>query len=309
MQVTVTRHSDGSWTTGGFNSFKAGKTITYGKIEFDGKVEESQGTMGVFLTWPKSDTWPVDGEIDILETPGQDVMHTTHWEDAASGEHWYDSVRNQSYDETQWNHYELLWLPDVMTLKVNGNVVAEWTDPAAIPDVAHGIGAMGMVASNADGWMGGAPDGSTPNVTTAYMGQRGHVAVERRQGAAEPEPQPEPIRAAGDVRSRPRRCICRPARARTRWCCGSARTPTRARPSTRWPWTASRSAAPSPPPLGARPGRATRSRSGATGGRASTGSRSTSSTTSGAAPPTPTATSTWTGRPTTAKRWTAPPRR
>ncbi|MBD0272625.1 MAG: hypothetical protein ICV73_11940, partial [Acetobacteraceae bacterium] len=50
MQVTVTRHGDGSWTTGGFNSFKAGKTITHGKIEFDGKVEESQGTMGVFLT-------------------------------------------------------------------------------------------------------------------------------------------------------------------------------------------------------------------------------------------------------------------
>ena len=79
MQVTQTRHSDGSWTTGGFNSFKADKTITYGKIEFDGKVEESQGTMGVFLTWPKSDSWPIDGEIDILETPGQDVMHTTHW--------------------------------------------------------------------------------------------------------------------------------------------------------------------------------------------------------------------------------------
>jgi beta-glucanase (GH16 family) len=170
MQVTVTRHADGHWTTGGFNSFKAGKDILYGKIEFDGKVEESQGTMGVFLTWAtKDDDWPNQGEIDILETPGQDVMHTTHWQDAASGDHWYDSVRNQSYDETQWNHYELLWLPDVMTLKVNGNVVAEWTDPAMIPDVAHGIGAMGMVASANDAWMGGAPDGSTPAVTRIYM--------------------------------------------------------------------------------------------------------------------------------------------
>jgi beta-glucanase (GH16 family) len=169
MQVTVTRHADGSWTTGGFNSFKAGKAITYGKIEFDGKVEESQGTMGVFLTWPLSDdNWPANGEIDILETPGQDVMHTTHWQ-GQDGNHYYDSVRNQSYDETQWNHYELLWLPDVMTLKVNGQVVAEWTDPEEIPDVAHGIGAMGMVASANDGWMGGPPDGSTPDVTTIYM--------------------------------------------------------------------------------------------------------------------------------------------
>ncbi|GAA0571260.1 hypothetical protein GCM10009416_07330 [Craurococcus roseus] len=194
MQVTVTRHGDGSWTTGGFNSFKAGKTITYGRIEFDGKVEESQGTMGVFLTWPKSDQWPVDGEIDILETPGQDVMHTTHWQDG-SGNHVYDSVRNQSYDETQWNHYELLWLPDYMAIKVNGDVVAEWTDPAAIPDVAHGIGAMGMVASNADGWMGGAPDASTPAVTTTYMdnmvmsqwdGTKIDIAAWKQGGGEEP---------------------------------------------------------------------------------------------------------------------------
>jgi beta-glucanase (GH16 family) len=169
MQVTVTRHGDGSWTTGGFNSFKAGKDITYGRIEFDGKVEESQGTMGVFLTWAtKDDDWPAQGEIDILETPGQDVMHTTHWQ-GGDGSHQYNAVRNQSYDETQWNHYDLLWLPDRMTLKVNGKVVADWTDPAEIPDVAHGIGAMGMVASNNDGWMGGAPDGSTPAVTTIYM--------------------------------------------------------------------------------------------------------------------------------------------
>ena len=35
--------------------------------------------------------------------------------------------------------------------------------------MAHGIGAMGMVASNDDTWMGGAPDASTPAVTTIYM--------------------------------------------------------------------------------------------------------------------------------------------
>ncbi len=189
MQVTVTRHADGHWTTGGFSSFKADKTITYGKIEFDGKVEESQGTMGVFLTWPKSDTWPVDGEIDILETPARDVMHTTHWEDG-SGNHQYSSVRNQSYDETQWNHYELLWLPDRMTLKVNGNVVADWTDPAEIPDVAHGIGAMGMVASNNEDWMGGAPDGSTPDVTTIYMD---NVVMSQWNGGDVTEEPPLPI--------------------------------------------------------------------------------------------------------------------
>ena len=169
MEVTNTRHADGSWTAGGFNSFKAGHSITYGRIEFDGRVEEAQGTMGVFLTWPASDTgWPGTGEIDILETPALDVMHTSHWA-GADGSHQYGSIRNQSYDETQWNHYSVLWLPDLLTVSVNGSEVARWTDPAAIPDVAHGIGAMGFVGSPNDGWIGGAPDSSTPSTVRVQM--------------------------------------------------------------------------------------------------------------------------------------------
>jgi beta-glucanase (GH16 family) len=117
--------------------------------------------MGVLLTWPESDRWPVDGEIDLLETPGTEVMHTSHGVDA-SGNHYYDSVRNEAYDETQWCHYKLTWLPDYMSLEVNGNIVAEWTDPALIPDTAHGIGAMVNVASPNDSWMGPPPNPNGP---------------------------------------------------------------------------------------------------------------------------------------------------
>jgi DDE family transposase len=55
MQVTNTRHADGHWTAGGFSSFKAGKTITYGRMEFDARMEEAQGTMCAILMWPASD--------------------------------------------------------------------------------------------------------------------------------------------------------------------------------------------------------------------------------------------------------------
>jgi hypothetical protein len=96
MQVTMTNH-DGWWTAGGFSSFKAGNTITYGKIEFDAKVPNYQGTMTAILTWPASDVWPHDGEIDILETPHNENMHSTHYA-GPNGEHWYDSVRNSSFD-------------------------------------------------------------------------------------------------------------------------------------------------------------------------------------------------------------------
>ena len=43
MQVTDTRHADGSWTAGGFNSMQAGQSFTYGTVEFDARVEAVQG--------------------------------------------------------------------------------------------------------------------------------------------------------------------------------------------------------------------------------------------------------------------------
>jgi len=169
MQVSMTRGEDGWWTGGGFNSFKAGKDITYGTVEFDARVEEAQGTMTAILMWPTSDIWPQDGEIDILETPAQDVMHTLHWGGGASGtEDWYDSVRNQSFDETQWNRYKMTWLPGDLTIEVNGNVVARWTGDA-VPDGPMGFGAMGMVASANDAWIGGPPDATTPDKVTVYL--------------------------------------------------------------------------------------------------------------------------------------------
>jgi hypothetical protein len=52
MQVAMTRQADGTWTVGGFNSFKAGFGILYGTVEFDARVEHVQGTMAAFLMWP-----------------------------------------------------------------------------------------------------------------------------------------------------------------------------------------------------------------------------------------------------------------
>lgn len=191
MEVTMTDDGDGVWKVGGFNSFKAGNTITYGKIEFDGRVDEAQGTAGVFLTWPASDVWPRDGEIDILESPANDVMHTVHFA-GPDGSHQYDSVRNQSYDPSQWNRYEMTWLPDLIRIEVNDRVVAEWTDPAVIPDVAHGFGAMGMVAAEGEAWLGGAPDGSTPDVVRVQLD---NVVMSQWNGGdlgSSPDPAPTP---------------------------------------------------------------------------------------------------------------------
>jgi Glycosyl hydrolases family 16 len=175
MQVTMTHHADGSWTAGGFNSFKAGKSIRYGTVEFDARVEEAQGTMGAILMWPANDSWPP--EIDILETPGQDVMHTLHWA-GAGGSDQYASVRNQTYDETAWHHYKMTWLPNDLKIEVDGVERARWTQH--VPDIAMGFGAQGLVGSPNDGWMGGAPDGGTPAVVTVHLD---NVVMSQWEGA------------------------------------------------------------------------------------------------------------------------------
>jgi hypothetical protein len=162
MQVTMTRQADGSWTAGGFSSFKAGISIRYGTVEFDARMEEAKGTMGVVLMWPANDQWPP--EIDIVETPGQDVLHTLHWDD---GGHQYSPIWHSSYDETQWHHYKMTWLPDLVRVEVDGRTVAEWT--GRIPDLPMGFGAMGYVAAEYEAWMGGPPDGSTPGVVTLHL--------------------------------------------------------------------------------------------------------------------------------------------
>ena len=167
MQVTDTRHDDGSWTAGGFNSNKSDKTITYGTIEFDARVEQAQGTQAAILFWPVSDVWPRDGELDTLETPKTVAMHSSHWE-GDDGSHQYSSIFS-SIDPGKTHHYVMTWLPTSVTIKVDGQTVASWTDDAAVPDTAMGFGAMGYVAADGEEWLGGAPNGSTPSVVTTHI--------------------------------------------------------------------------------------------------------------------------------------------
>lgn len=165
MQVDITKHPDGSWTTGGFNSFKAGQDILYGTVEFDAKVPEVHGTMAAILMWPTSDVWP-GPEVDILETPHDDVMHTLHWND--NGNDAYSFVRNQRFDETQWQHYTLTWTQNTISIAVAGvGTVAEWHDH--IPREPMGFGVMGYVGSVNDTWMGGAPSSSIDDGTVVTI--------------------------------------------------------------------------------------------------------------------------------------------
>jgi beta-glucanase (GH16 family) len=162
LQVTMTHHADGHWSAGGFNSFKAGLGITYGRVDFDAKVDAGQGTVAGILMWPADDTFPP--EIDILETPKNTGLFTLHW---AGGDEGQSVIQDASLNPSQWHHYTLDWLPGSIEISVDGQVRARWTDH--IPNVKMGFGALGVVGTVYEGWMGGAPDATTPQLLAVHL--------------------------------------------------------------------------------------------------------------------------------------------
>ena len=160
MQITFTQEADG-WHTTGFNSFRAGIGIHYGTVDFDAKVEYAQGTVAAFLMWPTTDTWPP--EIDILETPKNQAMHTLHFGSSNA-----DAVIQMGGpDPSQWHHYQMTWLPNIVEIRTDGVVTASFN--YGIPDTSMGFGALGVVGGPGDGWMGGAPDATTPPLVTVHL--------------------------------------------------------------------------------------------------------------------------------------------
>jgi len=112
----------------------------YGKFEFRVRTETdpSAATSGVVLTWPQSEKWPEDGELDIYETgPGIErnsfftVVH-------------YNTDNKQlqfrhSIDATQWHIVAMEWDPNYISIYRDGKLVWTVEDKEAIPDVLHHV--------------------------------------------------------------------------------------------------------------------------------------------------------------------------
>lgn len=103
----------------------------YGRWEFRARTAAGRGFGSAILLWPDSERFPVDGELDIMEVPGEnrDLAHcVVHWgeDNNVNG----GSLRG---DFTQWHTFALEWLPDRITWYVDGAKHYENTDKAAIP--------------------------------------------------------------------------------------------------------------------------------------------------------------------------------
>jgi beta-glucanase (GH16 family) len=126
--LTITGSSANGGTSGGIG-MKTGQL--YGRWEFRARTDKGVGFGSAILLWPDSEKWPDDGELDMMEVPGaeRNLAHTIiHW-----------GADNQTFggatpgDFSQWHTFAFEWLPDRLTMYVDGIKTWESIDKAMIP--------------------------------------------------------------------------------------------------------------------------------------------------------------------------------
>lgn len=121
------------------------KGYKYAKFEFRIRMDQdtANATSGICLTWPDSEKWPNDGELDIYETEYDSQYFSTwvHWGTANSNNIYQDNKYQKTHykDKSQWRVIALEWSPEYLKVYFDGEL--QWTlkDPAAIPKEAHHI--------------------------------------------------------------------------------------------------------------------------------------------------------------------------
>jgi beta-glucanase (GH16 family) len=105
----------------------------YGRWEFRARTEPGRGYGSAILLWPDSENWPQDGEVDIMEVPGENrdlANFVLHW--AENGQDTVNGTVTPG-DYTQWHTFAVEWLPDRLTWFVDGVKQYETTDKTMIP--------------------------------------------------------------------------------------------------------------------------------------------------------------------------------
>lgn len=114
--------------SGGLN-WNGGRT--YGRWEIRARSDAGSGYAPNLLLWPSSGNWPAEGEVNIMEIPDGDrsqslaVLH--YGEENNQYWQWTDG------EFTEWHNFAVEWLPDRVTVYIDGEEIASWDDPEAIP--------------------------------------------------------------------------------------------------------------------------------------------------------------------------------
>ena len=138
LVITAKENEDGEIVSGGMSHKKNYLPVV--KFEFKAKCEPdpSEAMSGVVLTWPQTNNWPAEGELDIFETGTQAVRKPLH-----SYLH-YGADNKQVHkaydvDGSEWQEMAMEWYEDAIVIYLNGERVWTVTDKEVIPVWPHHI--------------------------------------------------------------------------------------------------------------------------------------------------------------------------
>ncbi len=160
--LTLAGYRDGSkFVTGGVMAYGANVgQQTYGKYEVRFRMDQGHGVKYAVLLWPKSERWPIDGEIDFAEDGGGA-------RDASTGTLHYGASNSQIQKTlkgnfSRWNTLGVEWSPGKLVYTLNGRPWASLTG-AMVPHTPMNL-AIQTQAGTCGGWAGAScPNASTPS--------------------------------------------------------------------------------------------------------------------------------------------------
>ncbi|WP_020674167.1 glycoside hydrolase family 16 protein [Amycolatopsis nigrescens] len=145
---------------------------TYGLWMVRAKFDPGKGYGAAMLLWPKSNVWPQDGELDIVESVRPQrisALSSVHWGEPPNGER--DSGKLWG-DYTQWHVYAVDWQPDYVKFSIDGQTVYDTrysTKKPAIPNKPmHLVMQQDPGPYGAPGWIP-APDETTPDNVAVHV--------------------------------------------------------------------------------------------------------------------------------------------
>jgi beta-glucanase (GH16 family) len=104
----------------------------YGRWEIRARtVSGDPGYETALLMWPTDNKWPTGGEIDISEIAGPTRMLSTTTLHYSAHNRFVQTGHRAVYGH--WTNFELTWLPNSLTVTVNGVEAFHTTLEAAIP--------------------------------------------------------------------------------------------------------------------------------------------------------------------------------
>jgi beta-glucanase (GH16 family) len=144
-------HREGTdWVTGGVMNFAQAKT-TYGRYEVRFRMDAGNGVKYAILTWPQSNVWPADGEIDFAEDGGgarTGTAATVHY--ARDGHQIIQ--RTAGGDFSVWHTVGVEWTPGRLVYTLDGVPWATVDTPFA-PSKPMNLAIQTEAAKTCTQWM------------------------------------------------------------------------------------------------------------------------------------------------------------